>query len=207
MAGKIPQHFIDDLLAKVDIVDVIDQRVSLKKSGSNYGACCPFHNEKTPSFTVSQTKQFYHCFGCSANGSAISFLMEYEGMHFVDAIESLAESVGMEVPRDAKATQVRNDSKPLYTLMESIASFYTAQLRQSPEAIEYLKARGLSGETAKRFSIGYVPDGWDALQKHFPNEEAAMLKTGMLIKGDNGCLLYTSPSPRDGLLSRMPSSA
>ncbi len=186
MAGKIPQHFIDDLLAKVDIVDVIDQRVSLKKSGSNYGACCPFHNEKTPSFTVSQTKQFYHCFGCSANGSAISFLMEYEGMHFVDAIESLAESVGMEVPRDAKATQVRNDSKPLYTLMESIASFYTAQLRQSPEAIEYLKARGLSGETAKRFSIGYVPDGWDALQKHFPNEEAAMLKTGMLIKGDNG---------------------
>ena len=186
MAGKIPQHFIDDLLAKVDIVDVIDQRVSLKKSGSNYGACCPFHNEKTPSFTVSQTKQFYHCFGCSANGSAISFLMEYEGMHFVDAIESLAESVGMEVPRDAKATQARNDSKPLYTLMESIASFYTAQLRQSPEAIEYLKARGLSGETAKRFSIGYVPDGWDALQKHFPNEEAAMLKTGMLIKGDNG---------------------
>ncbi|MFK8075144.1 MAG: DNA primase [Granulosicoccus sp.] len=186
MAGKIPQHFIDDLLAKVDIVDVIDQRVSLKKSGSNYGACCPFHNEKTPSFTVSQTKQFYHCFGCSANGSAISFLMEYEGMHFVDAIESLAESVGMEVPRDAKATQVRNDSKPLYTLMESIASFYTAQLRQSPEAIEYLKARGLSGETAKRFSIGYVPDGWDALQKHFPNEEAAMLKTGMLIQGDNG---------------------
>lgn len=186
MAGKIPQHFIDDLLAKVDIVDVIDQRVSLKKSGSNYSACCPFHNEKTPSFTVSQTKQFYHCFGCSANGSAISFLMEYEGMHFVDAIESLAESVGMEVPRDAKATQVRNDSKPLYTLMESIASFYTAQLRQSPEAIEYLKARGLSGETAKRFSIGYVPDGWDALQKHFPNEEAAMLKTGMLIKGDNG---------------------
>lgn len=186
MAGKIPQHFIDDLLAKVDIVDVIDQRVSLKKSGTNFSACCPFHNEKTPSFTVSQTKQFYHCFGCSANGSAISFLMEYEGMHFVDAIESLAESVGMEVPRDAKATQVRNDSKPLYTLMESIAAYYSAQLRQSPEAIEYLKARGLSGETAKRFSIGYVPDGWDGLQKQFPHEEAAMVKTGMLIQGGNG---------------------
>ncbi len=186
MAGKIPQHFIDDMLAKVDIVDVIDQRVSLKKSGNNYSACCPFHNEKTPSFTVSQTKQFYHCFGCSANGSAISFLMEYEGMHFVDAIESLADSVGMEVPRDAQAAQVRNDSKPLYTLMESIAAYYTSQLRHSPEAIEYLKARGLSGETAKRFSIGYVPDGWDGLQKHFPTEEAAMVKTGMLIQGDGG---------------------
>jgi len=186
MAGKIPQHFIDELLSKVDIVDVIDQRVSLKKSGSNYSACCPFHNEKTPSFTVSQTKQFYHCFGCSANGSAISFLMEYEGMHFVDAIESLADTIGMEVPRDQQATQVRNDSKPLYTLMESIAAYYVSELRNSPEAIDYLKARGLSGETAKRFSIGYVPDGWDGLLKHFPAEEAAMVKTGMLIQGDSG---------------------
>ncbi|ASJ71126.1 DNA primase [Granulosicoccus antarcticus] len=186
MAGQIPQHFIDDLLAKVDIIDVIDQRVSLKKSGSNYSACCPFHNEKTPSFTVSQTKQFYHCFGCSVNGNAISFLMEYEGMHFVDAIEALAESVGMEVPRNAQAAQVRDDSKPLYTLMESIASWYQSELRKSPEAIAYLKARGLSGETAKRFGIGYVPDGWDGLLTHFPKEEAAMIKTGMLIKGDGG---------------------
>jgi DNA primase len=190
MAGKIPQHFIDDLLAKVDIVDVIDQRVSLKKSGSNYSACCPFHNEKTPSFTVSQTKQFYHCFGCSANGSAISFLMEYEGMHFVDAIESLADTMGMEVPRDQQAAQVRNDSKPLYTLMESIAAYYVSELRKSPEAIEYLKARGLSGETAKKFSIGYVPDGWDGLLKHFPAEEAAMVKTGMLIQADGGKRAY-----------------
>ena len=186
MAGQIPQHFIDDLLAKVDVVDVIDQRVSLKKSGSNYSACCPFHNEKTPSFTVSQTKQFYHCFGCSMNGNAISFLMEYEGMHFVDAIESLADSVGMEVPRNQQAAQVRNDSKPLYTLMESIAAYYVSELKNSPEAIDYLKARGLSGETAKRFSIGYVPDGWDGLLKHFPNEDAAMIKTGMLIQGDGG---------------------
>ncbi len=186
MAGQIPQHFIDDLLAKVDIVDVIDQRVTLKKSGNNYSACCPFHNEKTPSFTVSQLKQFYHCFGCSTNGNAISFLMEYEGMHFVDAIESLADSVGMEVPRDQKAAQTRNDSKPLYTLMESIASYYASELRKSPDAIDYLKARGLSGETAKRFAIGFVPDGWDGLQKSFPNEEAAMVKTGMLIVGDNG---------------------
>ncbi|NND92446.1 MAG: DNA primase [Granulosicoccus sp.] len=186
MAGQIPQHFIDDLLAKVDIVDVIDQRVTLKKSGSNYSACCPFHNEKTPSFTVSQSKQFYHCFGCSANGNAISFLMEYEGMHFVDAIESLADSVGLDVPRDQQAAQQRDDSKPLYALMASIASFYQAELRKSPEAIDYLKARGLSGDTARRFGIGYVPDGWDGLQKQFPGEEAALLKTGMLIKGDAG---------------------
>ncbi|MFK7852463.1 MAG: DNA primase [Granulosicoccus sp.] len=186
MAGQIPKEFIDDLLAKVDIVDVIDPRVTLKKSGSNFSACCPFHNEKTPSFSVSQTKQFYHCFGCSANGNAISFLMEYDGMHFVDAIEALAESVGMEVPRNQQAAQARSDSKPLYTLMESIALYYQSELRRSPEAIEYLKARGLSGETAKRFGIGYVPDGWDGLQKNFPNEDAAMIKTGMLIQGDGG---------------------
>lgn len=186
MAGQIPQHFIDDLLSRVDIVDVIDQRVTLKKSGNNHSACCPFHNEKTPSFTVSQTKQFYHCFGCSANGNAISFLMEYDNMHFVDAIETLADSVGMEVPRDQQAAQAHDDRKPLYALMESIAAYYRSQLRQSPEAISYLKARGLSGETAKRYGIGFVPEGWDGLQKQFPGEEQALLKTGMLIKADGG---------------------
>lgn len=186
MAGQIPQDFIDDLLARVDVVDIIDQRVTLKKSGTNYSACCPFHNEKTPSFTVSQTKQFYHCFGCSANGNAIRFLMEYDGMHFVDAIETLAESVGMEIPRTAQVNQPRDDTKPLYTLMESVAAFYKAQLKQSPEAIAYLKARGLDGETAKRFGIGFIPDGWDMLQQHFPHEEAALMKTGMLIKPDGG---------------------
>lgn len=186
MAGRIPQHFIDELLARVDIVDVVNKRVTLKKSGSNWSACCPFHNEKTPSFTVSQTKQFYHCFGCSANGSAISFLMEYEGMHFVDAIEALAESIGMDVPRDEQAAQQRDDSKPLYALMERIANFYQSELKTSPVAIDYLKRRGLSGETAKRFGIGYVPDGWDALQQQFPESEVAMVKTGMLIQGDGG---------------------
>jgi DNA primase len=186
MAGQIPQHFIDDLLAKVDIVDIIDRRVSLKKSGTNYSACCPFHNEKTPSFTVSQTKQFYHCFGCSANGNAISFLMEYESMHFVDAIETLADSVGMEVPRTAQSSQAGDSTKPLYSLMEAVADYYVAELRKSPEAIEYLKARGLDGATAKRFSIGYVPEGWDGLQVQFPNDETALLKTGMLIRGDGG---------------------
>ena len=190
MAGQIPQDFIDDLLARVDVVDIIDQRVTLKKSGTNYSACCPFHNEKTPSFTVSQTKQFYHCFGCSANGNAIRFLMEYDGMHFVDAIETLAESVGMEIPRNAQASQARDDTKPLYTLMESVAAFYKDQLKNAPEAIEYLKARGLDGETAKRFGIGYIPDGWDTLQQHFPNEETALAKTGMLIKPDGGKRAY-----------------
>ncbi len=186
MAGQIPQDFIDDLLARVDVVDVIDQRVTLRKSGSNYSACCPFHNEKTPSFSVSQTKQFYHCFGCGVSGNAIRFLMEYDGMHFVDAIESLADSVGMEVPRNAQASQARDNAKPLYTLMESIAAFYQSQLKDSPAAIDYLKARGLSGEIAKRFAIGYIPDGWDTLQQHFPNEDPAMIKTGMLIKPDGG---------------------
>ena len=186
MAGQIPQDFIDDLLARVDIVDVIDPRVTLKKSGANYTACCPFHSEKTPSFSVSQTKQFYHCFGCGVGGNAIRFLMEYDSMHFVDAIETLAESVGMEVPRDAQASKARDDTRPLYTLMDSVAAFYQSQLKQSPEAIAYLQARGLSGETAKRFGIGFVPDGWDTLQQHFPNEDAALIKTGMLIKPDGG---------------------
>jgi len=186
MAGQIPQGFIDDLLARVDIVEVIDPRVTLKKSGANYTACCPFHNEKTPSFNVSQTKQFYHCFGCGVGGNAIRFLMEYDNMHFVDAIETLAESVGMEVPRDAQASKVRDDTRPLYTLMDSVAAFYQSQLRHSQEAIAYLQARGLSGETAKRFGIGFVPDGWDTLQKHFPGEDAALIKTGMLIKPDGG---------------------
>jgi len=186
MAGQIPQDFIDDLLSRVDIVEIIDQRVTLKKSGTNYSACCPFHNEKTPSFTVSQTKQFYHCFGCSANGNAIKFLMEYDSMHFVDAIETLAEGAGMEVPRGPQSNVPRDDVKPLYTLMESVASFYQAQLKGAQEAIDYLKARGLSGETAKRFGIGFVPDGWDSLQTHIPNEEAGLIKTGMLIKPDGG---------------------
>ncbi|MEE9332973.1 MAG: DNA primase [Granulosicoccaceae bacterium] len=186
MAGKIPQHFIDEILARVDIVDVINPRVTLKKSGSNYSACCPFHNEKTPSFTVSQTKQFYHCFGCGENGSAISFLMNYDNMHFVDAIETLAEQLGMEVPRDEAAAQNRSNNKPLYALLEKVATHYEQALKKSPSAVEYLKNRGLSGEIAKQFAIGYAEDGWDSLQKDFAGEEAALIKTGMLIKNDAG---------------------
>lgn len=186
MAGKIPQHFIDEILARIDIVDVVNPRVTLKKSGSNYMACCPFHNEKTPSFTVSQTKQFYHCFGCGANGSAIGFLMDYDNMHFVDAIETLAEQLGLEVPRDETTAQNHSNNKPLYTLLEKVGAHYQQSLRNSTTAVEYLKKRGLSGEIAKRFAIGYAEDGWDSLQTQFADDEAALIKTGMLIKNDAG---------------------
>ncbi len=185
MAGKIPQHFIDEVLSRTDIVDVIDARVTLKKRGNNHVACCPFHNEKSPSFNVSQQKQFYHCFGCGQSGSAISFLMNYENMHFVDAIEQLAENLGLEVPREG-GDQPRpfNESKPLYELLDSVSQFFQQQLKEHPPAIEYLKNRGLSGETAQRFGIGYAPDGWDALNKEYPDKEAMLLKTGMLKTSD-----------------------
>jgi len=184
MAGPIPQAFIDELLSRIDIVDVITPRVTLKKSGANYMACCPFHNEKSPSFSVSQPKQFYYCFGCGEKGNAISFLMAYDNMHFVDAIETLAESIGLDVPRDEQASKLHSDNRPLYTLLESVNDFYARELRDSPEAIEYLKARGLSGETAKQFGIGYAPDGWENLSKAFPKSEDDLIKTGMLIRKD-----------------------
>ncbi len=186
MAGRIPQHFIDDLLSRIDIVDVIATRVQLKKSGSNYSACCPFHNEKTPSFTVSQTKQFYHCFGCQANGSAISFLMNYDQLHFVDAIETLAQTLGMEVPREADAQNRENSRKPLFDIMEQCATFYSNQLRKSPEAVDYLKRRNLSGATAKKFSIGFAPSGWQNLEPAVKAESDKLITLGMQIKNDEG---------------------
>jgi len=185
MAGKIPQHFIDEVLARTDIVDVIDARVTLKKHGNSHKACCPFHNEKTPSFNVNQQKQFYHCFGCGQSGSAISFLMDYENMHFVDAIEHLAENLGLEVPREGgDTTRPHNESKPLYALLDSVSQFYQQELKQHKPAIDYLKNRGLSGETAHRFGIGYAKDSWDALNQQFPDKEAQLLKTGMLKTSD-----------------------
>ncbi len=185
MAGKIPQHFIDEVVSRTDIVDVINTRVTLKKRGNSHVACCPFHNENTPSFNVSQQKQFYHCFGCGESGSAISFLMNYENMHFVDAIEYLAENLGLEIPQEAADfSQQRNESKPLYALLEQVSEFYQQQLKSHEPAIAYLKNRGLSGDTAKRFGIGYAPDGWDALNQHFPEREVMLLKTGMLKTSD-----------------------
>ncbi|MFH4669225.1 DNA primase [Vibrio alginolyticus] len=201
MAGHIPRSFIDDLLARLDIVDIIDARVKLKKKGKNYGACCPFHNEKTPSFSVSQEKQFYHCFGCGAHGNAIDFLMEFDRLEFVEAIEELASYLGLDVPREqrnggngsfqsgpqASSSEKRN----LYDLMGSIAQFYRNQLKQpaSKVAIEYLKDRGLSGEIVQKFGIGYVADEWDLVRKNFGQnkENQDMLVTGgMLIENDKG---------------------
>ncbi len=184
----IPQEFIQSLLGRVDIVDVVDRYVKLKKAGANFSACCPFHNEKTPSFTVSPSKQFYHCFGCGAHGNAIGFLMEYSGLAYPEAIRSLAETVGMPVPE----TQSRYDksSSPqasgLATRMMDALGYYRAQLKKSREAIDYLKGRGVSGEIAARYGLGYAPDGWQNLESVFPEYAAAELKdTGLVIDSDS----------------------
>ncbi|HHB1315493.1 TPA: DNA primase [Vibrio cholerae] len=201
MAGHIPRSFIDDLLARLDIVDVIDARVKLKKKGKNYSACCPFHNEKTPSFSVSQEKQFYHCFGCGAHGNAIDFVMEYERMEFPEAIEELASTIGLEVQREertpsspfAKNTPAvkSEDKRSLYDLMGSIAQFYRQQLKvpANKHAIEYLKNRGLSGEIVQKFGIGYIADEWDLVRRNFGQQRSSedmLVTAGMLIENDNG---------------------
>ncbi|OXY83660.1 DNA primase [Oceanimonas doudoroffii] len=196
MAGRIPQQFIDDLLARTDIVDLIDQRVRLKKAGKNYQACCPFHNEKSPSFTVSPDKQFYHCFGCGAHGTALGFLMEYDGLEFLDAIDELAAMHGLTVPREStggsspqQQAAARAERQDLYGLLNDIARFYQQQLRNAPAAIDYLKGRGLSGEVVKRFGIGYVPDRWDGVKRQFAGNrdaERQLIDGGMLLQSDNG---------------------
>src|SRR5574343_1210094 len=186
----IPESFIQDLLARVDIVDLVDSYVPLKKAGANYAACCPFHNEKSPSFTVSPTKQFYHCFGCGAHGTAISFVMEYQGLGFVDAVKDLAGRAGMQVPesegrgfRDEKPGQTRT----LIEVMARAAAYYKDQLKKSPHAIEYCKKRGLTGEVAARYGIGYAPDGWQNLQEVFPDYNADELKiAGLVIENEAG---------------------
>ncbi len=185
MNKRIPQSFIDDLLARTDIVDLITQRIKLKKAGKNYHACCPFHTEKTPSFTVSAEKQFYHCFGCGAHGTAVRFLMEYENLTFPEAIEELASLYGMIVPYEKTGEQPQaTDEVNLYDLMAQISRLYQHQLRQSPTAVSYLKARGLDGETAKRFAIGYTPAGWHFLNQHFPpvQYQSSLIELGMLIE-------------------------
>ena len=186
----IPDSFIQDLLARVDIVDLVDGFVPLKKAGANYAACCPFHNEKSPSFTVSPTKQFYHCFGCGAHGTAISFVMEYQGLGFIDAVKELAQRAGMQVPesegrgaRDEKPGQTRM----LIEIMARAAQYYKDQLKASPRAIEYCRKRGLTGEVAARFGMGYAPDGWQNLQAVFPDYNAEELKlAGLVIENEAG---------------------
>ncbi|MEH6453253.1 MAG: DNA primase [Psychromonas sp.] len=193
MAGRIPRNFIDDLIARTDIVDFIDSRVKLKKKGKDYRACCPFHNgNNNSSFSVSSERQFYHCFNCGASGNVLSFVMEYDGIEFVDAIETLAEQLSIEVPREetgsSKSQQTTYvDRKDLYQLMADITIFYQQQLRthkNSKQVIDYLKGRGLSGETVKHFKIGYAPDGWDEVRKRFaisPDLEKQLIDVGMLI--------------------------
>ncbi len=195
MAGRIPQHFIDELLNRTDIVDLIDSYVPLKKAGANYKACCPFHGEKTPSFTVSPSKQFYHCFGCGANGSAIGFLMEYDHMEFREAVETLASNAGLEVPQESQAFTPKNTQSQgidLYQLMQEVERFYQQQLRQHKDkdsAIGYLKQRGLSGDVAKRFGMGFAPEGWSNLMESLGDTapaQKALLDTGMLTKNEKG---------------------
>lgn len=185
----IPNDFIQTLLARVDIVDVIDRYVPLKKAGANYAACCPFHNEKTPSFTVSQTKQFYHCFGCGAHGTAIGFLMEYGGRAFPDAVQELAKDVGLEVPRDERPGDAgrREQSQGLAEILLEAARYYRARLKDAPAAIAYLKGRGLTGPIAARFGIGYAPEGWQPLAAAFPHYDDPALETaGLVIAGEGG---------------------
>jgi DNA primase len=184
----IPQPFIQDLLHRLDIVDVVDRYVRLKRAGANYVACCPFHSEKTPSFTVSQTKQFYHCFGCGAHGTAIGFLMEYSGLGFVDAVKELAQTIGMTVPeeRSEHAQRRAEETEDLNGVLLTAARFYRTSLKDAPRAIEYLKRRGVSGEVAKRFGVGYAPDGWQNLAGVFPDYNAKALAAAGLVKQNEG---------------------
>lgn len=184
----IPESFIQELLNRTDIVDIIDKRVQLKKAGANYVACCPFHQEKTPSFSVSPSKQFYHCFGCGVHGSAITFLMEYEGLTFVEAIEDIASSLGLSVPNE-KITNIieKKDNFGLEEALKIANHYYQKSLRNSPKAIDYLKSRGLTGKVAKEFSIGFAPEGWQNLEKTFKNYEDKVLeKAGLIQKNDAG---------------------
>ncbi|AGB84211.1 DNA primase [Serratia rubidaea] len=194
MAGRIPRVFINDLLARTDIVDLIDARVKLKKQGKNYHACCPFHHEKTPSFTVNGEKQFYHCFGCGAHGNAVDFLMNYDRLEFVETIEELATMHGLEVPYEAGTgpSQIeRHQRQSLYQLMEQLSTFYQQSLQQpnGKQARDYLQQRGLSDEVIRHFAIGFAPAGWDNALKRFGRERdgrTALNDAGMLVTNDQG---------------------
>ncbi len=182
----IPQGFIVDLLARVDIVDVVGRSVALKKSGQNYLGLCPFHGEKTPSFTVSPSKQFFHCFGCGAHGSAIGFLMDHRGLSYVEAIQELAQGVGMTVPQDGRASAAEQTrSRGLTEVLQTAAEFYRRQLKEAPSAIQYCKSRGLTGAIAARYALGYAPDGWQSLKAVFENyADPRLAEAGLVITGE-----------------------
>lgn len=188
MKNKIPKPFIQDVVARTDIVSIIASRIELKKRGHTHTACCPFHSEKTPSFTVSQSKQFYYCFGCGAHGNAIGFLMAYDHLSFVDAITDLAQALGMTIPLEANDTH-HQDNEILYTLLYQAQTWYEKELKQSAEAIQYLKNRGLTGKIAKEFGIGYAPHAWEFLSqhvKHNTSDRKALATAGMLIEKTPG---------------------
>ncbi len=189
MPGRIPEKFIDDLLARVDIVDVIQERVPLKKAGRDWSARCPFHDERSPSFTVSPSKQFYHCFGCGAHGSAIGFLMNYDRLEFPDAVEELANRAGLKVPYEGAREAPREDSADLYALLDAAAQFYRRQLEAGEPARDYFAQRGLDAAVLARFNLGYAPDAWDALKNALgtsPQRIALLEKAGLLTHGERG---------------------
>ena len=196
MAGRIPQSFIDDLVASVDIVEVIEHYVPLKRAGKEFKACCPFHDEKTPSFTVVPDKQFYHCFGCGAHGTAVGFLMDYANMEFVEAVEELARRTGREVPREGGdgggGRRPHEDLEPLFDVLERANAWFRRQLRRHPgaaRAVDYLKGRGLSGEVAAEFQLGFAPPGWDGMLGALGADgsaRAALIRAGLLVERDGG---------------------
>ena len=189
LAGLIPQSFINDLIDRADIVDVVGSRVVLKKSGKNYSGLCPFHDEKSPSFSVSPDKQFFHCFGCQESGSALTFLMKYERMEFVEAVETLAKDLGLTVPREKSNRNYIEVDQRIYQALEKAERVYKQRLREMPAAVDYLKGRGLTGVTARDFGIGYAPQGWHSLSEVLLNEDVSaevMLKAGLTIKNDSG---------------------
>jgi DNA primase len=189
MAGRIPQDFINDLIDRSDIVEILQSRIQLKKAGREYKACCPFHGEKTPSFTDSPEKGFYHCFGCGAHGTVIGFLMEHDRLEFIEAVEELASINGVDVPREAGGSEPTSPAAPLYELLDKAAQLFREELRGSDTAIAYLKQRHLDGETAGHFRVGYAPDGWDYLLKRFGTNDAEqeqLLKTGMILRNEEG---------------------
>src|ERR1700729_2805695 len=190
MRGRIPDNFIDELLTRVDIVDVIERRVPLKKAGREWTACCPFHNERTPSFYVTPAKQFFHCFGCGAHGSAIKFLMDYERLEFPDAVEELAQTVGLKVPREGgREAAPREDKTDLYTLLDAAASWYEGELPRNADAQAYCRKRGLDAETIAKFRIGWAPAGYDGVIKSLGNSERRMQllnEAGMVASSERG---------------------
>ncbi|MCM2338450.1 MAG: DNA primase, partial [Lysobacter sp.] len=187
--ARIPDAFIDDLLARSDLVEIIGARVPLKKQGREYSARCPFHDERSPSFTVSPTKQFYHCFGCGAHGTAISFLMNYDRLEFLDAVEELAKRAGMEVPRDTQQRSTHPDGQDLYAALDASAKFFQKQLAGSAKAQAYLDGRGVDTATRERFGIGYAPEGFNALRDALGNDERRLKlleRAGMMSRNDTG---------------------